>query len=484
MGLDETPAKRPAGAGSGQLISRHPAGAAALEVIARLRRAGHRALLVGGAVRDLLLGRAMKDFDVATSALPQDVSALFERTEEVGAAFGVMLVMLHGEVVQVATFRTDGPYSDRRRPDSIRHATESEDVRRRDFTVNALFYDPETASILDYVGGLEDIDRRVLRTVGSPDERFAEDALRILRALRFGAALAFVVDADVLAACRRHRATIHDISAERIADELLRGFTSGRAHIFLDLLDSTGLLDEILPEVARLKGVEQGRHHHPEGDVYVHTRLMLSFLEEGCSPVLAYGALFHDIAKPDTFRRDEQGKISFHGHAHLGAEVAESVLRRLRYPNELIEGVVTLVQRHMTFGDLEQMRASTWKRFFAGRWIVEEIELHRLDCLGSHGGLDNYHLARQRLQELGAEAEAGALPDPLVRGEDVLALGFPPGRAVGDLLHAAYDAQLEGLVTDRESALNHLRTLAERAGAPALKGIPQNRKNGPGGANV
>ncbi|HEV8338359.1 MAG TPA: CCA tRNA nucleotidyltransferase [bacterium] len=416
-------------------------------MVRTLRRAGHQAFVVGGAVRDRLLGRPAHDQDVVTAARPEIVSALFPRTIPVGAAFGVVRVATQEGPVEVATFRREGPYLDGRRPAFVEFASLEEDVRRRDFTVNALLYDPVEDRILDLVGGQADLAARQIRTVGDPDARFAEDRLRILRAVRLAAELDFAIEAETAAALARHAAAIRDVSAERIRDELLRLLTAPGRATALETLRRSGLLAEILPEVAAMEGVAQPPEFHPEGDVLTHTRLALSHLRDP-SPVLALAVLLHDVGKPPTFERAD--RIRFNRHAEVGAEMAETICRRLRLSADEAERVVALVRDHLRIMDVRQMRAPRLKRFLARPDFPDHLELHRVDCLASHGDLSTWAWAREQAARLTEEERR---PPRLVTGEDLIALGYPPGPRFREMLDVLDDAHLEGAIRTREEAL-------------------------------
>lgn len=398
-------------------------------------------------MRDRLLGRPAHDQDVVTAARPEIVSALFPRTIPVGAAFGVVRVATQEGPVEVATFRREGPYLDGRRPAFVEFASLEEDVRRRDFTVNALLYDPVEDRILDLVGGQADLAARQIRTVGDPDARFAEDRLRILRAVRLAAELDFAIEAETAAALARHAAAIRDVSAERIRDELLRLLTAPGRATALETLRRSGLLAEILPEVAAMEGVAQPPEFHPEGDVLTHTRLALSHLRDP-SPVLALAVLLHDVGKPPTFERAD--RIRFNRHAEVGAEMAETICRRLRLSADEAERVVALVRDHLRIMDVRQMRAPRLKRFLARPDFPDHLELHRVDCLASHGDLSTWAWAREQAARLTEEERR---PPRLVTGEDLIALGYPPGPRFREMLDVLDDAHLEGAIRTREEAL-------------------------------
>jgi poly(A) polymerase len=424
----------------------------ARSIVARLRDAGHQAYLVGGCVRDLLLGRAPKDFDVATDARPDRVSELFERSEQVGAHFGVVLVRENTAQVEVATFRCDASYSDGRRPDAVRFEGDArQDALRRDFTINALFLDPVTDEVLDFTGGREDLRRRLVRAIGNPEERFQEDHLRLIRAVRFAARLGFEIEPATMAALRRLHGLIERVSLERVRDELARILTEGGARRGFELLDETGLLGDILPEVAAMKGVAQPPEFHPEGDVWTHTLLLLEKLRNP-TLTLAAGALLHDVGKPGTFRVAD--RIRFDRHVEEGVRVAHGILTRLRFSGEQIEQIEALIANHMRFKDTGQMRESTMKRFLRMHNFAEHLELHRIDCLSGNGKLDTYKRMRARLEELGEEE---LRPTPLLTGHDLIELGYQPGPAFGKILAAVEDAQLEGRVRNKEDALELVR---------------------------
>ncbi len=422
----------------------------ATEIIRRLRQAGHLALLAGGCVRDEWLGRKPKDYDVATNATPQQVIRLFPGAMTVGAHFGVVIVRLEGEQIEVATFRTDGSYEDGRRPNSVNFSTPEEDAKRRDFTVNGLFRDPISNQIIDYVGGVADLEKRILRAIGDPAQRFQEDHLRLLRAVRFATVLDFEIEPATWQAIVNHATSISKVSSERVREECIRLFLHPSRLRGFDLLVNSGLMLHILPEILALKGVEQPAQWHPEGDVFIHTRLMLSLLPAEASLPLVLSVLLHDIAKPATFSVDETGRIRFNGHDKLGAAMAQRILKRLRFPNDIIEPTCTAVEHHMVFKDVKKMRTSTLRRMMARPTWPDELALHRVDCLGSNGNLDNYHFMLGKAQEF---AQAPLIPEPLLNGRDLIERGWQPGKELGQLLKQAQDAQLEGVFVTREEAL-------------------------------
>jgi poly(A) polymerase len=449
---------------------------AALRIVQTLRAADYQAYLAGGCVRDLLLGRSPVDYDVATSATPDVVLDMFPRTFAVGAHFGVVLVAPEdtgaGFVTEVATFRSDGAYSDGRHPDVVRYTlSPEEDVKRRDFTVNGLLLDPvlisaqtsskglPPAGVLDYVGGVADLDAGVLRAIGRAELRFEEDHLRMLRAVRFAARFGFALEASTLRAIRSLASRIHAVSRERIRDELTKMLTEGRARRAFELLDETGLLREVLPEIDRMKGVEQPPQFHPEGDVWTHTLMLLEQLEAGCSMTLAWGALLHDVGKPPTFRVAPD-RIRFDSHVEVGMAMATEICRRFRFSNDETRQIVALVQNHMRFADVERMKTSTLKRFFRLEKFDEHLALHRMDAMASNRDLHYWKFARGRWQSMPEEA---VRPQPLITGRELIALGYRPGAQFREMLQAAEDAQLEGAIQTSEEALALVR---ERFGAP------------------
>ena len=426
---------------------------AAIQIIQKLRQSGHEALLAGGCVRDLLLGREPKDYDVATSATPDQVVALFPGALTVGAHFGVVVVRQNHEQIEVATFRTDGSYKDGRHPESVTFSTAEQDAQRRDFTVNGLFRDPIEDRVIDYVGGQADMGKRVLRAIGDAHQRFDEDKLRLLRAVRFATTLGFEIEEKTWQAVCEHAPAIQSVSAERIRDELIKIFLHPNRLRGFDLLMESGLMAQVLPEILVLQGVEQPPQWHPEGDVFIHTRLMLSLLPEQVSLPLVLSVLLHDIAKPATFTVDETGRIRFNGHDKLGAEMTGDILRRLKFPNDVIERAQVAVEHHMVFKDVKKMKKSTLKRMMARPTWADELALHRVDCLGSNGLLDNYEFMQAKAEEF---SQQPLIPQPLLNGRDLIALGWQPGKHLGAVLTEVQNAQLEGLISTREEALEWL----------------------------
>ena len=439
----------------------------ALEIVERLRGAGHAAYFAGGCVRDMLLGREPKDYDVVTDAPPARVRDLFPDALAVGAQFGVMLVRREATQVEVATFRSDHAYLDGRRPSGVTFTTSAEeDVCRRDFTINGLLYDPVGDEVLDFVGGRSDLAARLIRAIGDPAARFAEDHLRLLRAVRFAARLAFEIEPDTRQAIGTHSAAITQVAAERVRDELVRILSEGGARRGFEMLDAAGLLAHLLPEVAAMQGVAQPPEFHPEGDVWTHTLLMLEMLRDP-TPTLAMGVLLHDVGKPPTFRVAD--RIRFDNHCEIGARMAEEICGRLRFSRRQIDQIAELVRNHLRFKDAPHMRESTLKRFLRLPAFEEHLELHRLDCLSSHRRLENYDLVRQAWLRLGEE---GIRPPRLITGDDLLALGHRPGPLYRQILEAIEEAQLDRRVASREEALALVRERfpAPSAGLPALNG--------------
>jgi poly(A) polymerase len=408
-----------------------------------------------------LLGREAKDIDVATDAPPEEILRLFPGSGSVGAHFGVVLVRENDTHVEVATFRSDRDYADGRRPSSVRFETDPrEDAARRDFTINGMMMDPETGAVLDFVGGQTDLQARLVRAIGDPEIRFREDHLRLLRAVRFAARLQFEIEPVTFAAIRRNHSLIRTVSAERVRDELIRILTEGGARRGFELLDATGLLADLLPEVAAMKGVAQPPEFHPEGDVWVHTLLLLEKLSQA-STTLALGALLHDVGKPPTFRIAE--RIRFDGHVEAGVALARGILERLRVSRGDSEQVEALIAHHMRFKDAPRMKESTLKRFLRLPKFEEHLELHRLDCLAAHGQLDNYELVRRKLEELSQEQ---LKPEPLLHGNDLIAEGYTPGPIFSEILRAVEDAQLEARVRSRDEALELVRQTFPRHASP------------------
>ncbi|PYL55219.1 MAG: phosphohydrolase [Verrucomicrobia bacterium] len=426
----------------------------AREVAHRLRAAGHIAYFAGGCVRDMVRGLAAKDFDVATNATPDIVQKIFPHTYAVGAHFGVVVVVENGFNFEVATFRSDGAYLDHRHPVDVRFSSPEEDAKRRDFTINGMFFDPEKNELIDFVGGRADLEVKVVRAIGDPAARFAEDRLRMLRAVRFATVLDYKIDNQTWDALVANAASINEISAERIREELVKIFLSpNRVHGW-ELLDQSGLMRSVLPELDAMKGCLQPEQFHPEGDVFEHTKLMLGLLPEKVSAPLVLSVLFHDVGKPVTAQVDETGRIRFNEHDRIGAAMTESIMERLRFSRAEIDAVVEMVRQHMVFKDVPKMRVAKLKRFMARPTFEEELELHRVDCASSHKMMDNYEFLLQKREEFANEP---IIPPPLVRGDDLIALGMKPGPAFGEILEAVETRQLEGALKDRQQALEWVK---------------------------
>jgi poly(A) polymerase len=456
-------------------------------IIRALREHGHQAYLVGGCVRDLLLGCEPADYDVATDATPEEVMRIFPETYAVGAQFGVVLVPIRdvaGDVagnvsteeaektcrdeacyvssntasktnaVEVATFRSDLGYSDGRHPDQVRFSkSPREDVERRDFTINGMLLDPVNGQVLDYVGGQKDLRARMIRAIGRPELRFDEDKLRMLRAVRFAARFGYTIEPETFAAIQKLAPGIHQVSRERVRDELTKMLTEGQTREAFLLLDQTGLLKEVLPEIVAMKGVEQPPQFHPEGDVFVHTLLLLQKLPHPCPAALAWGALLHDVGKPATFRVAPD-RIRFDNHVAVGVKMAEVICRRLRFSNDDTDQILALIDNHMRFSSVPQMKESTFKRFERQPRFDEHLELHRLDCEASHGDLTSYQFTCQRIAAIPPEA---IRPAPLVSGDDLIAAGYEPGPRFKEILSTVEDAQLEGRLSSKENAMGYVR---------------------------
>jgi poly(A) polymerase len=429
--------------------------AAARSIVERLRAKGFEALYAGGCVRDTLLGLEPHDYDVATNARPEQVEALFPRTVPVGAQFGVIIVLEGRSEIQVATFRGDGAYHDGRHPVSVHYTDAEGDARRRDFTINGLFYDPIKEEVLDFVGGRDDLRKRVIQAIGNPSERFAEDKLRMLRAIRFATTLGLTIDPGTWSALLEWAPELHAVSAERIREEFCKILLSPNRLLGFDLLDQSGLLRMILPEMETLKGCDQPPEFHPEGDVFVHTRLMLSLLPERVSLPLVLSVLFHDLGKPPTRMVDETGRIRFNGHEGVSAEMSLRIMQRLRFSNEVIDAVLPAVRLHMSFKDVPNMRVATLKRMMARPTFDDELELHRVDCLGSHGMLDNHTLLIAKREEFSHQP---LIPPPLITGNDLIALGWKPSPKFAEILQAVQTKQLEGVFVSQEEALQWVKT--------------------------
>ncbi len=428
----------------------------AVEIASKLRSHGFQAWLVGGCVRDLVLGREPKDYDICTDARPDQLLQLFPKAQLVGVQFGVVLV----DGVEIATFRSDHSYADGRHPSEVTFETDpKQDVLRRDFTINALLLDPAllnssappSSAVIDYVGGLTDLRNHVVRAIGDPERRFEEDHLRMLRAIRFAARFGFDIEPATMSAIAKLHRQILRVSPERIRDELVRILTEGQARRGFELLDQSGLLGDILPEIAAMQGVAQPPEFHPEGDVWIHTLMMLEGLQSP-TPSLALGVLLHDVGKPGTFRIAE--RIRFDGHVELGERIARDILARLRFSNAETEQVLALIANHMRFADVHRMRESTLKRMLRLDRFDEHLELHRLDCLASHGHLENYEFAKTKFEQAPPEQ---LRPPRLLTGNDLIEAGYQPGPDFSRMLETVEDAQLESRIRTKEEALDLVR---------------------------
>lgn len=427
----------------------------AIEVVRTLRDAGYISYFAGGCVRDLLLNREVSDYDIATSATPEEVMNLFPRRIEVGAHFGVICVLVEDKSYDVATFRSDGVYSDGRRPESVTFVTPEEDASRRDFTINGIFLDPVEDRLIDFVGGEKDMELGVIRAIGNAEERFHEDRLRMLRAIRFATTLGFEIEQQTWDALVKNVEGIHKVSVERIREELTKILLHPNRLRGFDLLNQSGFVKELLPELEACKGCEQPPQFHPEGDVFVHTRIMLEMLPAKVSLELVLAVLLHDIGKPPTYFYDKEAdRIRFNGHDQVGAVMAEKLLRQFRFPNHVVEDVVEMVANHMVFKDIQKMRVAKLKRFLARPTIEDEMELHRVDCLSSHGSIENLDFIAVKQEEFANEP---LIPPPLVSGKDLIELGLKPSPVFKILLEEAQTHQLEGTLKEREEALRWLK---------------------------
>ena len=424
----------------------------AYQIASHLKEKGFTTYFAGGCVRDFLRGDVPKDFDIATTASPDEIEKLFPKTIPIGKQFGVILVLENGKPFEVATFRREGEYRDGRHPTDVVFTSPEEDARRRDFTVNGLFYDPFEKKIIDYVKGREDIQKGLIRAIGEPETRFKEDKLRLLRAVRFASNLNYEIEKETWASVKKMAHQIHQVSAERIRDELIKTFTRPGAGQGLTLLSESGLLKEILPEIEAMKGVEQPPEFHPEGDVFIHTRMLMDKLVNA-TPVLAFAALLHDVGKPPTFQVRE-GRIRFYEHSRVGARMAEKIMRRLRFSNDEIEAVVTCVDNHMKFANVKEMREGKLKRFVSASTFPVELELHKIDCQSSHGILDNYDFLKEKILDYQKEE---LKPKPVLTGDDLKELGMHPGPEMKPILEEAYELQLENRIRTKDEARDWAR---------------------------
>jgi poly(A) polymerase len=429
----------------------------AIRIIESLHQQGHEAYFAGGCVRDRLRGVEPKDFDIATSAGPEEVQTIFSKTVPVGVQFGVVMVIEDDQSFEVATFRTEGNYKDGRHPGTVKFSTLEEDAKRRDFTVNGLYFDVKTQKVIDFVGGIKDLHAKRICTIGNADQRFGEDHLRMMRAVRFACQLGFEIEDKTLESVKRQASLINKVSPERIRDELTKTLTSEQPARGIRLLDEVGLLIEFLPEIEKMKGVEQPCEYHPEGDVFIHTLMLLDGLKQ--APIeLAMGCLLHDVAKPNTFVRATD-RIRFHGHDRIGAEMSEQICKRLTFSNAQTELICALVAEHLRFKDAFQMRVSTLKRFLSLDRFDLHLELHRLDCMASHKNLDAYYFCQKKWEEF------KSLPPPplkLVTGKDLIAFGLKPGPKFSEIIRSVEDNILEGTVKTREEALAFVKSLLSK----------------------
>ncbi|OVE82231.1 hypothetical protein BVY04_01555 [bacterium M21] len=425
----------------------------ALELIVALRKHGYEAYTVGGGIRDRLVGRTPKDADITTNALPEEVLKLFPHTIPVGQAFGVIIVVHEGINYEIATFREDADYTDGRRPGSVTFSTAEEDAKRRDFTINALFYDPIEEILIDVVDGLTDLRKGHIRAIGVPGERFSEDYLRMLRAVRFTAELGFTLDPATATAIRAQAASVSGVSGERIHAEVTKMLIGRNPRYAFELMHELGLLQYVLPEIETMIGVEQPKQYHPEGDVWIHTMMMLDRIRMR-GPELAWAVLLHDVGKPGTFELSDEGVERFPCHARLGADMTKDILKRLKCSNSFIEDVSTAVYNHMSFADVQKMRKSTLRRLLGRGTFALELELHRIDCMASHGSIDNYAFLLDKLDELKHEP---ILPPPLLSGKDLMELGMKPGPRFGVLLRQIEELHLEGVIADKDAAIGWIK---------------------------
>lgn len=424
----------------------------AIEVSRRIREAGGEAFLIGGCVRDIILGKEPKDYDVATSMRPDDLQKIFPKAKETGKSFGVIRVRSSGEEIEVATFRRDGPYSDGRRPDFVEFTDLKEDILRRDFTVNALAADVESGEVIDYVEGIRDLNDKIIRCVGEPERRFDEDKLRLIRATRFAHVLGFEIEPKTWHAIQRRAEDITTVAMERVADELTKTITHVPAGNAIRTLDDVGLLTPLLPEVTLMKGVEQPPEFHPEGDCYVHTCILMDKLKPNPSPAVAWAALLHDIGKPATYMVTD--RIRFHGHAELGAKMSRRIGRRFRFSNQLIDRIHIIILEHQKYGDVDKMRPGRLKNWAGKPHFEELLEVHRADCAASHEDMSAYEKSCEVLEEIRREE---ALPDRIVTGHTLMELGLKPGPKFREILELAYEAQLEDAFSENDSGKSYVR---------------------------
>lgn len=424
----------------------------AVQIARMLQQAGHIAYFAGGCVRDDLLGDTPTDFDIATSALPDEVVSIFPQAKGVGAHFGVMIIRMEEVNYEIATFREEYDYADGRRPEAVHFSSPEQDAQRRDFTINGLFKDPQSGEVIDFVHGRQDLESGIIRCIGNPEERFAEDHLRLLRAIRFAARFDYRIDPATWSALCSHSPRLAEISAERIRDEFSKILLHSSRLRGFDMLVESRLMEHIIPEIYALRGCQQPPEYHPEGDVFQHVHLMLEELPRETNLYVVLAVLLHDIAKPATQKWDEEAKrFRFNNHAQIGAQMAEHILRKLRYPNEVIRRVTEVIGHHMDFMHVQQMRQAKLRRFIGREHFEDELALHRVDCLGSHGKLDNWEFLNAEIAALENEP---AVPPRLLTGQQLLQLGYPAGKRMGQILRAAQDLQLEGTLRSPEEALS------------------------------
>ena len=430
----------------------------AIKIIKRIKENGFTAFFAGGAVRDQILGiSTISDIDIATSATPDEIEEIFTNTHPVGKSFGVMIVVMDREPFEVATFREDGGYQNGRHPESIKFSNAKEDSYRRDFTINGLFYDPIEDKVLDFVGGIDDLNRKVIRTIGDPNDRFNEDYLRLLRAIRFSARFSFPIEESSWKAIKNLSFNIKKISFERIYQELTKMLTDRDPATAIRLLQESGLLKYTLPEVDRMVGVEQPKEYHPEGDVFEHTLMVIKNLGEYPSAVLGWSALLHDVGKPDT--QTFSDRIRFNNHHSVGGRIARDILFRLKAPKRLTEDIVACVENHMHFINVQNMRVAKLKKFLSRDTIDTELLLHKADCSASHGDISNYYFLKDKQVEFMSE---GIKPEPFILGRDLIAAGLKPSRDFRTILDNAYVLQLEDVLKNREDALEWLERYLEK----------------------
>lgn len=435
----------------------------AVDIVSTLNKNGFETYFAGGCVRDMIMGITPHDYDIATSAIPEQIMKLFKRTIPIGVSFGVVNIIHNNFQFEVATFRADGLYSDGRRPDSVNFCNAQGDVNRRDFTINGMLYDPLKDEIIDHVGGEKDIKDKLLRAIGNPTERFTEDHLRMIRGARFAARFSYKIEEKTKEAIKDQAEKIERISAERIREEFDKGLTSNNPHEFIRILDELNLLQTIMPEVSNMKGVKQPENFHPEGDVFVHTLLALSKLNKPTWE-LAMATLLHDIAKPVTFTQEikpngELDRIRFTQHDNIGAIMTDKICRRLKASKYSRELIMWLVKKHLSIKDIQNMRKSTLKRLFANPGYAELCELYRIDTLSSTNDLTDYNFCLAKYDELSHEQ---VNPKPLVNGYDLIKMGLKPGPLFTKILSNVMEQQLEEIISSRDEALALTKELVNK----------------------